>query len=176
MSRAATLSDIEPRFMCSACGKRGADVRPDFNWKKMPVKAMGFRQSSSDGSQSTTMRVAHERGAGAPPSGWSKTDDTVFAKRTQFLFEKSVPCSFLAARAVAGSSSSMRTVVDQACAFARHRSRSGESRLATFFAKRTQFLSVAIEAALTDTLRSASVAFVDENGGGRRRQTEKTRF
>jgi hypothetical protein len=23
------LSDIEPRFVCSACGKRGADVRPD---------------------------------------------------------------------------------------------------------------------------------------------------
>lgn len=26
------LSDIEDRFTCSACGKRGADVRPDFNW------------------------------------------------------------------------------------------------------------------------------------------------
>jgi hypothetical protein len=24
------LSDIEDRFTCSACGKRGADVRPDF--------------------------------------------------------------------------------------------------------------------------------------------------
>jgi hypothetical protein len=24
------LSDIEPRFVCKACGKRGADVRPDF--------------------------------------------------------------------------------------------------------------------------------------------------
>jgi hypothetical protein len=24
------LSDIEPRFVCAACGKRGADVRPDF--------------------------------------------------------------------------------------------------------------------------------------------------
>jgi hypothetical protein len=23
------LSDIEPRFVCSACGKRGADVRPN---------------------------------------------------------------------------------------------------------------------------------------------------
>jgi hypothetical protein len=30
------LSDIEPRFVCSACSKRGADVRPDFNWNKMP--------------------------------------------------------------------------------------------------------------------------------------------
>jgi hypothetical protein len=25
------LSDIEDRFTCTACGKRGADVRPDFN-------------------------------------------------------------------------------------------------------------------------------------------------
>jgi hypothetical protein len=25
------LSDLEPRFVCKACGKRGADVRPDLN-------------------------------------------------------------------------------------------------------------------------------------------------
>jgi hypothetical protein len=25
------LSDIERRFTCAVCGKRGADVRPDFN-------------------------------------------------------------------------------------------------------------------------------------------------
>jgi hypothetical protein len=25
------LSDIEPRFVCKACGKRGADVRPHFD-------------------------------------------------------------------------------------------------------------------------------------------------
>jgi hypothetical protein len=37
------LSDIEPRFICAACGKRGADVRPDFNWNRKPVKMMGFR-------------------------------------------------------------------------------------------------------------------------------------
>ena len=24
------LSDIESQFVCTACGKRGADVRPDF--------------------------------------------------------------------------------------------------------------------------------------------------
>ena len=35
------LSDIEERFTCRVCGKRGADVRPDFNWNKKPVKAMG---------------------------------------------------------------------------------------------------------------------------------------
>jgi hypothetical protein len=28
------LSDIEPRFICSACGKRGADVRPNFSWEQ----------------------------------------------------------------------------------------------------------------------------------------------
>jgi hypothetical protein len=37
------LSDIEPRFTCSACGKRGADVRPDFNWNKTPAGGMGYR-------------------------------------------------------------------------------------------------------------------------------------
>jgi hypothetical protein len=26
------LSDTEPRFVCAACGSRGAAVRPDFNW------------------------------------------------------------------------------------------------------------------------------------------------
>ncbi|SFI62659.1 hypothetical protein SAMN05216525_11194 [Bradyrhizobium sp. Gha] len=25
------LSDLEPRFVCKACGYRGADVRPDFD-------------------------------------------------------------------------------------------------------------------------------------------------
>jgi hypothetical protein len=28
------LSDIEPRLTCTMCGKRGADVRPDFHWDK----------------------------------------------------------------------------------------------------------------------------------------------
>jgi hypothetical protein len=37
------LSDIEPRFVCGACGKRGADVRPDFNWQAKPVGGMGHR-------------------------------------------------------------------------------------------------------------------------------------
>jgi hypothetical protein len=27
------LSDLEPGFICSACGKRGADVRPDTRGK-----------------------------------------------------------------------------------------------------------------------------------------------
>jgi hypothetical protein len=28
---------------CKACGKRGADVRPDFHWNKPPVAALGYR-------------------------------------------------------------------------------------------------------------------------------------
>jgi hypothetical protein len=37
------LSDIEPRFTCQACGRKGADVRPDFHWNGKPVPAMGYR-------------------------------------------------------------------------------------------------------------------------------------
>ena len=37
------LSDLEPRFVCKACGRRGADVRPNFHWNKPPVAAMGHR-------------------------------------------------------------------------------------------------------------------------------------
>jgi hypothetical protein len=29
------LSDIEPRFVCRACGKHGADVRPNFQPARM---------------------------------------------------------------------------------------------------------------------------------------------
>jgi hypothetical protein len=39
------LSDIEPRFVCAACGKRGADVRPDFNWGRSIAPAMGCRNT-----------------------------------------------------------------------------------------------------------------------------------
>ena len=37
------LSDIEDRFVCRACGLRGADVRPDFNWNQKPGAVMGYR-------------------------------------------------------------------------------------------------------------------------------------
>ena len=37
------LSDIEPRFVCRVCGRRGTDVRPDFHWNKPPTAAMGYR-------------------------------------------------------------------------------------------------------------------------------------
>jgi hypothetical protein len=39
----ARLSDLEPRFVCQACGQRGADIRPDFNWDKQPAGGMGYR-------------------------------------------------------------------------------------------------------------------------------------
>src|SRR5262249_44504938 len=39
----ARLSDLEPRFVCNVCGKRGADVRPDFNWNRTTVGGMGYR-------------------------------------------------------------------------------------------------------------------------------------
>jgi hypothetical protein len=38
------FSDLEARFVCKASGKSGADVRPDFNWNKPPVPAMGYRR------------------------------------------------------------------------------------------------------------------------------------
>ncbi|MBR0882098.1 hypothetical protein ABIF65_003899 [Bradyrhizobium japonicum] len=38
------LSDVEPRFVCTACGGRGADVRPNFNWNaRGPIGGMGYR-------------------------------------------------------------------------------------------------------------------------------------
>jgi hypothetical protein len=36
------LSDIEPRLVCTACGKRGADVRPDFHWDRPAGLTRGF--------------------------------------------------------------------------------------------------------------------------------------
>jgi hypothetical protein len=42
------LSDLEARFVCKACGKRGADVRPDFNWNKAPRRARPLGNSFAD--------------------------------------------------------------------------------------------------------------------------------
>jgi hypothetical protein len=36
------LSDLEPRFICEACGRRGADVRPNFHWEQ-EARAQNFR-------------------------------------------------------------------------------------------------------------------------------------
>lgn len=40
------LSDIEPRFVCQACGTKGADVRPDFDWHKRMPSDWRLRESS----------------------------------------------------------------------------------------------------------------------------------
>jgi len=37
------LSDVDGRFICSACGRLGADIRPDFNWDKLATSAVGYR-------------------------------------------------------------------------------------------------------------------------------------
>jgi hypothetical protein len=41
--RHSGLSDLEARFVCKACGEKGADVGPDFYWNKPPVAAIGYR-------------------------------------------------------------------------------------------------------------------------------------
>ena len=37
------LSDIEAGFVRTTCGKRGADVRPDFNWNRRPGAVIDYR-------------------------------------------------------------------------------------------------------------------------------------
>lgn len=41
------LSDLEPRFVCTACGRRGATVRPDFDLGKPSMAAMGYRNTGT---------------------------------------------------------------------------------------------------------------------------------
>jgi hypothetical protein len=40
------LSDLEPRFICQACGQRGADVRPNFHWEEESRRAARSRQDA----------------------------------------------------------------------------------------------------------------------------------
>jgi hypothetical protein len=47
------LSDIEPRFVCQACGRRGADFRPNFDWE---LEAR--RKSAVDNAQVAGDRLA----------------------------------------------------------------------------------------------------------------------
>jgi hypothetical protein len=45
------LSDLEPRFICGACGKRGADVRPD--WQSVKLMPLGQKNLKRDASTVT---------------------------------------------------------------------------------------------------------------------------
>jgi hypothetical protein len=58
------LSDIEPRFVCTACGRRGADVRPNFHWQGAPVGGMGYRKSFFATSKAADEMVQRERSRG----------------------------------------------------------------------------------------------------------------
>lgn len=40
---ASIFTVCQQRLISSACGKHGAEVRPDFNWNKQPVAMMGYR-------------------------------------------------------------------------------------------------------------------------------------
>ena len=44
----ARLSDLEPLFVCQTCGRRGADVRPNFHW--------GGRGSAREGPRRAVLR------------------------------------------------------------------------------------------------------------------------
>jgi hypothetical protein len=37
------LSDTEPLFTCKACGKKGADVRPNFHWEEETRRTVSSR-------------------------------------------------------------------------------------------------------------------------------------
>jgi hypothetical protein len=41
------LSDLEPRFVCNACGQRGAEIRPDFDCSAPAKGAMGYRNTAN---------------------------------------------------------------------------------------------------------------------------------
>ena len=50
------LSDVEPTFTCTRCGKRGADIRPSFPQARMGTGASWLAHPTTDAaSASTTM-------------------------------------------------------------------------------------------------------------------------
>ena len=60
----ARLSDIDPRFICGACGHRGADGRSDFNWNKEPVVMMVIADQMSQQNVAGLFRIG--KGLGEP--------------------------------------------------------------------------------------------------------------
>jgi len=55
------LSDIEPRFVCAACGNRRAEVRPDFNWNRKLCLQFGKKRGGFSREQSASTYRARER-------------------------------------------------------------------------------------------------------------------
>ncbi|PJG56640.1 hypothetical protein CVM73_03575 [Bradyrhizobium forestalis] len=41
------LSDIEPRFVCVACGSRGSDVRPNFDRGNPRLAKIGVKEAAN---------------------------------------------------------------------------------------------------------------------------------
>jgi len=58
------LSNIEPRFVCTACGRRGADVRPNFHWQGAPVGGHGLSQELLRHVEGADEMVQRERSEG----------------------------------------------------------------------------------------------------------------
>jgi len=40
------ISDVEPRLVCTACGQRGAEVKPNFDGDEPPLLAMRYRNTN----------------------------------------------------------------------------------------------------------------------------------
>ena len=68
------LSDLEPRFVCTACGQRGADIRPDFHWDKAG-------RADGNGRMSTSFLTWTSRGypvtLGESVLGWIRRSITI---------------------------------------------------------------------------------------------------
>ncbi len=56
------LSELEAQFICSACGTKGADVRPDFDWERKTAPAGRAAGAAISNSVTTGTR-------GSSPSG-----------------------------------------------------------------------------------------------------------
>jgi hypothetical protein len=53
------LSDIEPRFTCQACGRKGADVRPNFTWEEEARRATISGRNTSAPNQTVGPNLRH---------------------------------------------------------------------------------------------------------------------
>jgi hypothetical protein len=68
------MSDLERRFVCSACGKRGADVRADFSWNKKAYPGDGLSLGARLCIQLSAKILRTRRsGAGIEPLGALKS-------------------------------------------------------------------------------------------------------